>query len=117
MLQTKLVCELINGYSAIVAYSENTCPISSEELIEEIKEKIFENEAHEDVQTLIDSNSEKIDGVKTLVEGLYPLVHSCPSGWSRFQFNCYKFWPEQKVWSEARDECLSHEVKILMNID
>ena len=69
-------------------------------MIEEIKENIFENEAHEDVQTLLDSyneqmhklldsNNEQIMEVKTLVEGLHLILHSCPEGWNKFQMNCY----------------------------
>ena len=37
------------------------------DLIEEFKEKIFENEAHEDVQTLIDTNAEKIEDILTIL--------------------------------------------------
>ena len=91
-----------------------------EEMIEEIKENIFENEAHEDVQTLLDSyneqmhklldsNNEQIMEVKTLVEGLHLILHSCPEGWNKFQMNCYKFFTEKKVWSEARADCLDHQ--------
>ena len=66
-----LVCEVNNGFAGIVAYSQNTCPCSSieglEEIIEDFKEKLFENEAHEDVQTLIDTNAEKIEDILTIL--------------------------------------------------
>ena len=56
-----------------------------------------------------DSNNEKIREVKTLVEGLHFILHSCPEGWNKFQMNCYKFFTEKKVWSEARADCLDHQ--------
>lgn len=69
-----LVCEVNNGFAGIVAYSQNTCPCSSieglEEIIEDFKEKLFENEAHEDVQTLIDTNAEKIENVLAIVQSV-----------------------------------------------
>ena len=39
------------------------------------------------------------------------LIWWCPAGWSEFEGECYKFVPETKVWSQARADCLSQQVK------
>ena len=44
------------------------------------------------------------------------LVHSyidedpCPSGWSRFEGNCYKYYDNSVSWEDARNQCLTEEV-------
>ena len=35
---------------------------------------------------------------------------TCQAGWSQFGGKCYKFMKDTKVWSEARDDCLSQQV-------
>ena len=65
------MCEVNNGYAAIVAYSQNTCPLTPglEEMIEEIKEKIDEVKIEvDDNGAKLDLNANKIEEVKTQVD-------------------------------------------------
>ena len=34
----------------------------------------------------------------------------CPSGWSEFEGNCYKYFDDRMKWEDARDFCLSEQV-------
>ena len=84
------MCEVNNGYAAIVAYSQNTCTSGGlKGIIEEIKEivedngeKIFENgEKIEEVETEVgdngaklDLNAENIEDVKTEVQEVKEIV-------------------------------------------
>ena len=51
------------------------------------------------------------DGSLTnLIWDSFPRSEACPADWSQFRGRCYKFVNETKVWSEARDDCLSQQV-------
>ena len=39
----------------------------------------------------------------------------CPSGWSEFKGNCYKYFTEEKNWKSARDQCISEKVNRLLD--
>ena len=59
-LQTRLVCEIRNGYGSFVAYTENTCSSTSmglQGMIDDIRIMI------EEVKTEIDVNEAKIDQI------------------------------------------------------
>ena len=40
----------------------------------------------------------------------------CWPGWTRFRGNCYKFFDQKKVWSDARAYCMSLQVIIIIMI-
>ena len=52
---------------------------------------------------------DKIEDIKEIVEDIQKQI--CPAGWSKFGGNCYKFVKERKVWTDARADCLSQQVK------
>ena len=39
-----------------------------------------------------------------------PCPTPCPSGWSEFEGNCYKYFDNRMNWTDARDFCLSAKV-------
>ena len=39
-----------------------------------------------------------------------PCPTPCPSGWSEFEGNCYKYFDDRMKWEDARDFCLSEQV-------
>merc|ERR1719210_886085 len=53
------------------------------------------------------------DGSLTnLIWESFPRSEACPADWSQFGGRCYKFVKETKVWSEARDDCLSQQADL-----
>merc|ERR1711915_897161 len=51
-------------------------------------------------------------GPKVKKPEVVPSSPHCPSGWSEFQGKCYKYFPEQITWFDARDNCLALEADL-----
>ena len=52
----------------------------------------------------------KCDLVHNYIETEQTTESPCPSGWSEFEGNCYKYFDDRMKWEDARDFCLSEQV-------